>query len=110
MYIPGLLTGSISEIPNKKPLQLQWREKSCRGRIRTSTGQLAPAHKKFSGQPHPGQAGIMPGLSCTPHPRDKRACLPVSSLYSVVRTDANLNTFLFCCNFFNVNFNIFDCV
>lgn len=100
----------LAVVAIKKPLLTQWLEVlSCRGRIRTSTGQLAPAHKKLSGQPHAGlAASIMPGLSCDPHPRDKRACLPVSSLYIVERTSANLSIILFCCKFFNVFFDIID--
>jgi hypothetical protein len=42
----------------------------CRGRIRTSTEQL-------------GDHELDDALSCNLHPRDRRACLPISTPYSI---------------------------
>jgi hypothetical protein len=54
---------------------------SCKGRLRTSTEKLATGHKRtFSGQP------ITLRLSLTLHPRDRRACLPISTPYIVINT------------------------
>ena len=61
-------------------------EKCCRGRDRTSTGQLVVAQSSVV---DPGRSdfhrnGSMLYLSCYPHPRDKRACLPkISSPHSI---------------------------
>jgi hypothetical protein len=52
---------------------------SCKGRIRTSTGQLdARQRARAGGQPQ----STLP-LSCNPYPRDKRAWLPISSPHNV---------------------------
>ena len=53
-------------------------EKCCRGRDRTSTGQLVVAQSSVvdPGRPDFHRNGSMLYLSCFPHPRDKRACLP----------------------------------
>jgi hypothetical protein len=50
----------------------------CRGRLRTSTGRLALRKEWLGCLPTPRLS-----LSRLPHPRDRRACLPVSSPYSV---------------------------
>ena len=53
----------------------------CRGRDRTFTRQLAVT-QSFGGRPRSllccQKSGSMLRLSCDPHPRDKRACLPKS--------------------------------
>jgi hypothetical protein len=52
----------------------------CKGRIRTSTGQLdARQRARAGGQPQ----STLP-LSCYPYPRDKRAWLPISSPHNLV--------------------------
>ncbi len=50
----------------------------CKGRSRTFTRWLALVQKKDSGQP------VILRLSQIPHPRDRRAWLPVSSPHSVI--------------------------
>ncbi|MDB5193373.1 MAG: hypothetical protein JWQ96_2936 [Segetibacter sp.] len=69
-------------------ITLMINSKSCRGRARTSTRQLAIAQSSVV---DPGRRVLLPNgstlrLSCDPHPRDKRACLPkISSPHSVIK-------------------------
>jgi len=60
--------------------KMYMRKIRCRGRTRTSTGQLAAVQTVVV---NPGRSpalrreiGSMLRLSCYPHPRDKGACLP----------------------------------
>ena len=78
----------------------------CRGRDRTSTRQLAVAQSSVvdPGRPDFHRNGSMLCLSCDPHPRDKRACLPkISSphnfkdLVSLLRlSETNLDNSMLC--------------
>jgi hypothetical protein len=85
---------------------------SCRGRIRTSTRQLA-AVQCCGGQPQSlrFQNGIMLRLSCFPHPRDKRACLPKfhhSTVFLKELNTAILKNIPILCGFFKINFEKFE--
>jgi hypothetical protein len=55
-------------------------KKSCKGRIRTYTRQLAGKQGARAG----GQPQSTFRLSRYPHPRDKRVCLPVSSPHIII--------------------------
>jgi len=59
---------------------VQWLYISCRGRTRTYTGQLAKVQRLVvnPGRPYHWSVGSTLRLSCYPHPRDERACLPKS--------------------------------
>jgi hypothetical protein len=67
---------------------------SCRGRDRTSTRQLAIAQSSVvdPGRPDFHRNGSTLRLSCYPHPRDKRACLPKFHHPTIFKNyyDANL--------------------
>jgi len=84
----NLLLKNLTNSGNKKTFAKNYKGfKSCRGRARTFTRQLAIA-QSFSGRPwslrYYYQNGSMLCLSCDPHPRDKRACLPkISSPHNI---------------------------
>lgn len=71
------------------------KKRGCRGRIRTSTGQLARKQDQWSTLVGPSafwrNLGSIFRLSCAPHPRDKRACLPkVSSPHKNVNRESSI--------------------
>jgi hypothetical protein len=70
--------------------------KSCRGRGRTFTRQLAVAQSSVVDPGRiirqRGRNGSILRLSCDPHPRDKRACLPkISSPHNIISRHSGIN-------------------